>query len=462
MRNVHDISIVWSTGILNRMRHSCFLKAALGVCLSVSVYSCGISDENEPLFLLSEVGVGYSSTSVNTTSFRNSSITTFGDTQYIAYYDSDGYMVIGKRMLGEKKWQTRRSDYKGNCADAHNVISLGVDGDGYLHVSFDQHGQKLKYCVGLEPGSLELSGLRTMTDSLENSVTYPEFHRLNNGDMLFVYRDGSSGNGNMVINHYDLKSKKWSMAQSNLIDGEGDRNAYWQMCVDRNDVLHVSWTWRESYKVETNHDICYAKSYDKGKTWVNSSGSQYDLPINISNAEIICLVPQNSELINQTCMAVDTIGGVYIATYWRDRDNMIPQYRLIWNKGDGWRTTQVGDRTRAFTLSGGGTKKIPISRPKIAVVNDNDKTKVFYICRDEEFNNRALLYMNEDLNNDASLWKRTDMTSFSLEAWEPSYDYQLWKEKHLLNIFVQKTEQGDGETISGLSPQKVYLMEVLY
>ena len=46
---------------------------------------------------LVEVGQGYSQTSVNTTVFRNNSLVTQGDEQYICYYDADGYLVLGKR-----------------------------------------------------------------------------------------------------------------------------------------------------------------------------------------------------------------------------------------------------------------------------------------------------------------------------------------------------------------------------
>ena len=95
---------------------------------------------------LIEVGKGYSSTSINTTVFRNSSLVTFKRHQYTAYYDAEGYMVLGKRELGSAQWELQRSPYKGNVADAHNVISLMVDGDGYLHVAFDHHAQPLNYC----------------------------------------------------------------------------------------------------------------------------------------------------------------------------------------------------------------------------------------------------------------------------------------------------------------------------
>lgn len=44
----------------------------------------------------------------------------------------------------------------------------------------------------------------------EQSVTYPEFYRKSDGNLVFVYRDGSSGNGDCVVNEYDLKTKQWS------------------------------------------------------------------------------------------------------------------------------------------------------------------------------------------------------------------------------------------------------------
>ncbi len=89
---------------------------------------------------LVEVGDGYAATSVNTAVFRGSSLATHGDTQYISYYDPDGHVVLGKRKLGSDNWTIQKTQYKGNIKDAHNVISLGVDGDGYLHASFDHHG----------------------------------------------------------------------------------------------------------------------------------------------------------------------------------------------------------------------------------------------------------------------------------------------------------------------------------
>lgn len=44
---------------------------------------------------LVEVGKGYSQTSVNTAVFRNNSLVTQGDEQYISYYDAEGFLTLG-------------------------------------------------------------------------------------------------------------------------------------------------------------------------------------------------------------------------------------------------------------------------------------------------------------------------------------------------------------------------------
>lgn len=394
---------------------------------------------------------GYSQTSINTTVFRNSSLVSYGDFQYIAYYDSVGNVVLGKRKLDSDKWILKPSQYKGNVADAHNVISIMVDGDGYLHASFDHHGNRLNYCRSLEPGGLEMGNLEPMLSVDESDVTYPEFYRMPNGDLLFAYRSGESGRGNLVINKYDLKSRKWERLQDVLIDGDGKRNAYWQLYVDERGTIHVSWVWRETWLVETNHDLCYACSKDGGKTWQKSTGEIYSLPINISNAEYACKIPQNSELINQTSMSSDSEGNPYIVTYWRDEYSKVPQYRLVWNDGTKWNHRQVMNRTLGFSLSGGGTKMIPISRPRIVVNN----SEAYFIFRDAERGSKVSMAYTSDLNNGE--WEVTDITDFSVDAWEPSIDTELWKEKKELHIFVQESHQGDGEKTVNSAPTPIYV-----
>lgn len=405
---------------------------------------------------LVKVGEGYARTSVNTAVFRGSSIISHNNTQYISFYDKDGSLILGKRKLGSANWTLSKTQYKGNIADAHNVISIGVDGEGYLHVSFDHHGHPLRYARSVEPESLQLGPLEAMVDNNEKDVTYPEFYSMPDGGMVFAYRSGASGRGNLVLNRYNPKTRKWSRIHDILIDGEGERNAYWQLFVDPKGTMHLSWVWRETWLVETNHDLCYAKSSDYGETWQRSDGSSYSLPITLKNAENAWKIPQNSELINQTSMTADSNGNPYIATYWRDRDSDVPQYRLVWHDGNKWNMSKVGTRTVPFSLSGGGTKMIPISRPRIA----SDGKRAYYIFRDEERGSKVTVAYTPLLGK--SDWKISDFTDFSVDAWEPSLDTNLWNRKRKLHVFVQESHQGDGERIAGgvNDSTPVYVLEV--
>lgn len=341
-----------------------------------------------------------------------------------------------------------------NVKDAHNVISIAVDGNGFIHMAFNHHSNRLNYCRSLDSGSLEFGDLEPMTSVDENNVTYPEFYNLACGDLIFVYRSGSSGRGNLVMNRYILNSGRWQRIHDILIDGEGQRNAYWQLHVDHKDIIHLSWIWRESWLVETNHDMCYARSFDGGYTWCRTDGSKYNLPIKSSDAEYAYRIPCGSELINQTGMSSDKDGNPYIATYWRDSCNNVPQYRILWHDGVKWNHNCVTNRVTPFSLSGGGTKMIPISRPRILI----DNNKIYVLFRDTERGSKVSIACNSDLSyNNGSF---TDLTDFSVEAWEPIIDTSLWNQSKKLHILVQKTYQGDAERSVDSKPTPIYVLEI--
>ena len=397
------------------------------------------------------VGLGWSSNSINTVVFRNSALTSFKDYQFTAYYDNDGYMVLGKRKLGSSNWQVVRSDYKGNVKDAHNTISLAVDTKGYVHISFDHHDTRLRYVKSKEPFGLELGTEQSMAGSEELKVTYPEFHNLPDGKLIFCYRSGASGRGNMVINSYNAATGKWTQLQNNLLNGEELRSAYWQMCVDNNGYIHLSWVWRESWDVSTNHDICYAVSKDGGVTWQKSTGEAYALPITVASAEVAWHVPQNSSLINQTSMTTDVNGNPYIATYW-DNDG-IPQYKVVYKTDDKWQLLNTNFHKNTFTLGGGGTKNITISRPKVLI----NKAILYLLFRDAERGSK-ITFAYADL--DKKQWQVKNLTEQSVGDWEPNYDQELWSAKKQLHIFSQKVTQVDGEGLQQVAPQPVNVIEV--
>lgn len=403
------------------------------------------------------VDSGWANNSVNVTVFRKNALVTYKDTQFIAYYNAVQQVVLGKRKIGSNKWQLYTTNYTGNIADAHNIISIMVDGDGYLHVAWDHHNNQLNYCKSIAPGSLQLSPKMSMTGNLEQSVTYPEFYALPDGNLLFFYRNGESGKGNLVINKYITQTKQWTQLQQNLIDGEDQRNAYWQACVDAKGTIHISWVWRETADVASNHDLCYAKSADAGITWTTSSDKLYQLPITATTAEYISRIPQKSELINQTSMYADGEGHPFIATYYSDENDSIPQYHILYHINNKWHIQNTGFRKTTFSLSGPGTKRIPIARPQIVGWKEGKHYCAALIFRDAERGDKVSIATNNNLP--AGNWEIKDLTTFSVGSWEPSYDTELWKTKKLLHLFIQYTEQRDAEGKANIHPQLVQVLE---
>jgi hypothetical protein len=401
---------------------------------------------------VSNISLAWAGNSINSVVFRRNSVVSFKNQQYVSYYNADGYVIIAKRKLGSDKWQINQTQYKGNIKDAHNSISIMIDGDGFLHISWDQHASKLRYAKSIKPNSLELGPEITMIGRNEMKATYPEFYKLKNGDLIFLYREGMSGKGNLVLNRYHTKAKKWARVHDNLIDGQGQRNAYWQACIDNKGVFHVSWVWREESDVATNHDLNYAKSLDGGKTWMTSQNEIFTIPMSLEHTKPIWDIPQKSELINSTSITTDEKGFPYIATYWRASNSIIPQYQIVYFDGNKWQIKQVSNRKTPFSLSGSGTKKIPISRPQI-VVNDKEIAVIF---RDEERENKVSVARINDIEK--GNWIISDLINEDVGQWEPSFDTELWKNKKKLNLFVLKTGQGDGEKIEKIVPQMVKII----
>ena len=434
------------------LRHS-----ALFALIAVTpLHALAIAAAAEELKLM-PLGPAWAANSVNTTVFRNDPITSHGDLQYAAFYDADGRVVISTRTIGQNEWRSTATSLTGNVRDAHNGVSIIADGAGYLHLSWDHHDHPLRYVRSTSPGSLELTEKLPMTGKNEENVSYPQFFRLPDGNLIFFYRDGASGRGNLVINHYDAKVRSWTQVHENLISGENKRNAYPQACVDARGGIHVSWVWRESPDVATNHDLCYARSNDGGKTWKRSDGTSYKLPITAATAEVAAPIPQRHELINQTSMCADEEGQPMIATYFRPEGEQAPQYFLVHHDGRAWKTVQVTQRKTPFSLSGLGSKAIPISRPQV-LATTSGKTKVAMIFRDAERESRVSIARCADLSNPK--WSVVDLTDFTVQFWEPSYDHARWQHDRVLDMYVQKSGQGDAETVEAVEPQVAYVLEL--
>ncbi|WP_224242987.1 BNR-4 repeat-containing protein [Hyalangium gracile] len=128
--------------------------------------------------------------------------------QIVAYYDANRRVKVAIRN-GEGPWTYVVLDDQFRGWDSHNYLTLEVDDNHDIHLSGDLHGHPLTYwrSRGLVTSTF---ARQPMVGTLETRATYPRFYRSPQGDFLFKYRQGSSGDGEWIINRYDVRTYRWS------------------------------------------------------------------------------------------------------------------------------------------------------------------------------------------------------------------------------------------------------------
>jgi len=289
-------------------------------------------------------------------------MTTQGSTQYVAYYDAEGWMTVASRSLDSEEWQRKKLDDQVRW-DSHNYVTFGFDSEGHVHVSGNMHGSSLRYYRTTKPGDItSLVGIHTMTGRDESRATYPRFFGGPNGEFLFTYRDGSAGSGRKIINVYDVKARSWSRyIEKPLIDGQGKMGHYQSgPGRDRSGTYHLVWVWRDHSGCEMNHDVSYASSPETLENWQKSDGTPIELPLTIENAETIDHVPVRAGLMNSVKLSFDAADRP-MATYIKYDPRGSTQIYTMRLEGSRWKRYQTTTWTDRWEFSGGGSIKPMIS-----------------------------------------------------------------------------------------------------
>jgi hypothetical protein len=280
----------------------------------------------------------------NWASWDQEKIVTFGGFQYTVYWDADRVFVLARRDLQSGDVQTLRLPrFTLSSDDRHRNTCLGISrADGRLHLSWDHHNNPLRYAKSragfltdppakLSAGDVEPAAPMLADPKREARVTYPRFLNDGRGNLLFVYRIGASGRGDLYLHRYDPADASWSRVGM-LLTMQGtygpwqdstSRCAYLHDLVfDRRDRLHASWVYREiGASWASNHDLHYAYSDDQGVTWQNNAGQQIaDLadgdPIELADPGIVVRkIPVYSWLMNAGCLALDAKDRPHVVTY---------------------------------------------------------------------------------------------------------------------------------------------------
>jgi len=442
--------------------------------------------------------LGYASSKINSTSFKQQSLTTIeapggAKYQFSSYYDQNKKLVVGRRKMltaGWSDWYLRRTAFTAySINDAHDVSSIGVDGDGYLHISWGMHGNPMLYtrsttsALGDDPFVLHgdmvgnSAGLGSEMPHTSD-ITYPLFYNIpGSGDLLFSYRTGSSGNGDLQLVRWDNAGNSWNAVHAGTggnppcIDGDyfGDTlpsvNAYTNYATfDSDGNWHLTWTWRTGgdsptpfHDYQSNHNIMYAWSPNQGVDWYRQALSRYSRSgihaIDESNAPPVVVLPEGSSLINQTYMMAGPNGNPYVATWWAPNaaeDDHLRQYMLAWQDGETWSVSQITDREPENTDAYGVSQRVPedqlrdyrITRPIVAV---DDSDRVIVAFTDWQRGGKLTIAYSESPDRDD--WVLFDLPTANMEWWEPNLDLNRWNSERVISMFYQVEDLGSGPTV---------------
>ena len=274
---------------------------------------------------------------INGLSFQQDAVVTHDGYQYVGYYDGNRRVCLARRKLPGGDWNIIRfKDYDFKSNDAHNIISIGIcPKDATIHVAFDHHGHPLHYRVSRKGAAgdsgdpWEASLFGPVTSELEKGrpirITYPRFFQTPDGSLQFCYRQGGSGNGDRMLVDYDAKTGKWTdtrqidSRKGLFKDAMGESRS---RCSYPNGYgygpdgkLHATWVWRESSQ-GSNHDLIYAYSEDRGRTWLNNAGRLLSEPAGVNSPGItVANISRLHGLMNTHGQAVDLQGRVHVVMW---------------------------------------------------------------------------------------------------------------------------------------------------
>ncbi len=412
------------------------------------------------------LGKGWSTNTVNTVTFREPGLFTLGRYQFTAFFAGKRTLRIVRRDLHNNHLTTFDLPGSYNVRDAHDCISLGHDGDGYLHLAYDHHNSRLRYRQSKVPLSINAwTDEVPMTGKYEEYLSYPGFVFFpKSGTLLFLFRDGSSARGLMRIKEWSARRKKWTDRPMAVLSGADQRPwtsaPYWNHpIVGKDGSLHLSFVWRAGpigdKKLVNNIGIDYARSPDRGKNWYSMRDQPFELPITQVNSETIWPTSPGSNLINQTSMALDSKGNPHIVFYADDPDG-IPQYQHLRFDGRAWRQRTISVRRKRFALRGGGTLRLPISRPEI-LIDGADQVYVIY---------------RGDLTGDLMAVQRLLPPAYCADPadvrilWheplgfaEPVVDRSRWQRHGVLSMLIQKNNQPAHDRCGRSEYQPVFIAD---
>ncbi|MFZ5895249.1 MAG: BNR-4 repeat-containing protein [Myxococcota bacterium] len=317
-------------------------------------------------------------------------VRTFGNFQYMVFWDSDASLKITRRRLSDNNLQSiTLADTLNNVNDGHSALAFGLSGsDGRIHISWSPHGNSRPHHYWISSaGCLSQGTFSSCSFTMRNfqadsthegKLTYPNYFNDQSGRLYFTYRFDASARSDQYLNKYNADAAGSWTSLGMIIhgrtagdpagvfdpDGAGPAQPAQERGVyvsgppqfDKNDRLHMMFTWREhvtswsggfptGYRgLWAQHDLLYVYSDDYGVTWrkndgvvIATSGSD---PLVVNDTSAIALsIPAGNWFLTGS-MRLDSNNQPHVMLTMSDAqltDGLKVKYRLkhVWRTSNG-------------------------------------------------------------------------------------------------------------------------------
>jgi hypothetical protein len=174
--------------------------------------------------------------SINGRPFQQEALVTFNGYQFAAWYHQGGLSLrLGRRSLDSETWEVVDTGFLfqngAQFWDSHNCVSMGISGDGRIHLVFDLHSDVLRYVtteLGYATSSsavwaagrfvAERNSLNPGEPRVPGGITYPRLSKLGGGDLAVTFREGGAPNGEHLIAAYDSNTGLWASCEPSSME----------------------------------------------------------------------------------------------------------------------------------------------------------------------------------------------------------------------------------------------------
>lgn len=216
--------------------------------------------------------------------------------QYLVWPDGGSFINVGVRSYPDGEFAATSFQGRTDVGylslpvfyDEHNGLCMARDGGGIVHVFGNMHGSFMAYArttaadtIAGAAGTWTAPGVigsgnnaQSPMRADETVVSYPILVPLPNGDLVFIYRNGVSGDGDGYINYWSVANQAWTRigatgtpaTTANFIVGSTastPESAYptktsYRLLPNGNFRIGFAWTWRPiAGGTPATNDLCY-------------------------------------------------------------------------------------------------------------------------------------------------------------------------------------------------------------